>query len=142
MQLIRWQARRPHDGGCRVTRNNTHTQPHLMKTITLQFIPQKWVNDYAIDADPQGPLTWDVPIIEIITEFPDEFSWHNEHETRDSMRAHANAPQWVREWDGPFEVEFAEPFADPWDTVTHPTEDVNLAAPNQQVRGFILRPTP
>ena len=87
----------------------------MKTTITLQFVTQAWINDYAIEADPQGPTTWEVPLSELREEYSCQAFWEDEHEKRDQMRYHANAPQWIKDWPGPFEVEFEDAFADPWE---------------------------
>lgn len=66
---------------------------------TLTFRPQAWVRDNAIDVDPQGPTTW-------IDEVPDGIESHS-YES-DELRLSEHAPQWVRDWSGPFEVEIGK----------------------------------
>lgn len=61
------------------------------------FHPQAWVNDYAIDVDPEGKTEWNVEIV------PDDLE-DNSYES-DELRFHDNAPQWVKDWSGPFWVE-------------------------------------
>lgn len=70
-----------------------------------EFSPQAWVNDYAMSVDPQGPTAWDA------TEFVQQAApeWvrrtlerGNDHD--DILRTDPNAPEWVREWSGPFET--------------------------------------
>ena len=66
--------------------------------LSLKFHPQAWVNNYAIEADPEGPQEWEAewdgnaPI-------PDDNSFES-----DELRF-LSSPQWVREWRGPFYVE-------------------------------------
>jgi hypothetical protein len=85
------------------------------ETVTLRFKPQAWVNDYGIDADPEGPTEYEVPKEDLLAAFTCLAEWGDEHETRDGFRSHRNAPKWVRNWSGPFEVELADFNADPWE---------------------------
>ncbi len=85
-----------------------------MPLITLKFKPQAWVKDYAIEVDPEGPDTWEVSDEEIIQKFPSRTDWETDHYERDDMRYHDNAPKWIREWSGPFEVELNDPHVKIW----------------------------
>lgn len=74
------------------------------KRITARFQAQAWLNDYAIDVDPEGPTTWDVTE-EIVAMGRDKALAlkDNQYET-DDLRFSRNAPEWVREWTGPFYI--------------------------------------
>ena len=87
-------------------------------TVSLSFVPQKWVNDYAIEQEPRGEKTWKIPTSDFLRDFPDQDTWEADHEKRDSMRHHPNAPRWVKEWEGPFEVELDDPHSTPWNPAT------------------------
>ena len=70
-----------------------------MPTIA-EFLPQAWIKDDAVEVDAEGPRTWEIgdltkQQIGLL---------HLDSETRDNLRFHPNAPQWVRDWDGPFEI--------------------------------------
>jgi hypothetical protein len=69
------------------------------KTVTVTFVAQQWVGDYAVEVEPLGPTTWEVPA-ELVRNMP-----INSYES-DALREHPNAPEWVLEWDGPFECNF------------------------------------
>lgn len=71
-------------------------------TVKLRFVPQAWVNDYAIEVDPEGPTEWEVPAGLV------DFDFDRDHWRRDALKNHHNAPDWVRGWQGPFEVELAD----------------------------------
>ena len=58
------------------------------------FHPQIWSNDYAIEADPTEPVEFKVG------EVPDNLQ--DDTYESDDLRNHANAPEWVRDWPGPF----------------------------------------
>lgn len=74
------------------------------RKVTLRFVPQKVEHDMCVPADPEGMLTWQVPRVLMRLRFPDRAAWERMHEARDAMRHEGNAPQWIRDWDGPFEV--------------------------------------
>jgi hypothetical protein len=73
------------------------------------FHPQAWVNDYAIDVDPEGPTSW-----EITPEFLEETQNAHTYPERvleastyesDELRYDPAAPAWVQDWHGPFWIE-------------------------------------
>ncbi len=76
------------------------------------FIPQAWVNDYAIRTDPEEETEW-VISQEALAEwrsyakrqFIDEAELYEETRHNDSFKDDPAAPEWVRLWHGPFEVE-------------------------------------
>ena len=67
------------------------------KTVTVEFVPQAWINDYAYPVDPEGETTWEVPAEKLVGITPDSYE-------SDELRFMDNAPEWVREWSGPFYV--------------------------------------
>lgn len=71
-----------------------------MKTVT--FHPQAWVNDYAVPVDPEGPTEFEVSDSDLIGLKPDTFK-------SDNLQFHHNAPDWIREWSGPFYFDWDEP---------------------------------
>jgi hypothetical protein len=91
-----------------------------MTRYQAEFSPQAWQNDYAIPVDPQGETTWDVTeFVEKIldeglyrgTEIKREYAreWldatlerGNDHD--DVLWQDENAPEWVRNWSGPFDT--------------------------------------
>lgn len=64
------------------------------------FHPQAWVNDYAVPADAEGPTTWDVG--------SDGDGMRDDTYESDNLRFHPNAPEWVRDWCGPFYISLAD----------------------------------
>lgn len=74
-----------------------------MPTYRATFHPQAWVNDYAIEVDPQGPTTWEVTP-ELIASLPAGWNKSCTYES-DELRNDPAAPEWVREWTGPFDIE-------------------------------------
>lgn len=73
--------------------------------VMLRFVPQMWINDYAATVDALGPTEWVVDRSDIF------FDFAKEHEQRDDLRYHVNAPDWIADWQGPFEVELVDPDA-------------------------------
>lgn len=65
----------------------------------VEFHPQAWVNDYAVEVDPQGPTQYEVEDSDI------ESGWESDTYETDALKDHPNAPEWVREWQGPFWVD-------------------------------------
>lgn len=100
--------------------NEIEAIPDPGPMITLKFRPEAWVNDYAMSVDPEAPApdTWQVPKSTILEEFPTEEDWNNEAYKRDAMRFEGNAPKWIRDWTGPFEVEI-DAGEDLWEAVVH-----------------------
>lgn len=66
------------------------------------FHPQAWINDYAVDVDPEGTTEWDVTDV-IETDFKGVPPEADDYPS-DTLRYHPNAPEWVREWSDPFYV--------------------------------------
>lgn len=81
------------------------------QTVTLSFLPQSWVRDNAIEVDADKPREWQVDRAEFLKAFPTRGDFDSDHDARDDLRLEGNAPKWIREWTGPFEVEL---FSDPW----------------------------
>jgi hypothetical protein len=72
------------------------------------FTPEAWVNDQAIEVDAQGPQSWDCTayaeqhaayLARLDTD--DEFGGVD---TDDVFQSDPAAPEWVREWRGPFTI--------------------------------------
>ena len=78
--------------------------------VTLKFRPQKWADDQAYPHEPLGPDTWQIDSSLI------DFDFEKDDYKRDDLRFKGDAPQWVRDWSGPFEV----------DTVTDLNADFQL----------------
>lgn len=70
--------------------------------VKATFHPQAWVNDYAIDVDPEGETSWDCTY-DFLVELPD--GWEDDDAfDLDRLRDDPAAPAWVSEWRGPFYV--------------------------------------
>lgn len=69
----------------------------MVKMITVTFLPQAWVNDYAETVDPEGPTTFEVEAEALKDINPYSYE-------ADDLRFHDNAYEWMQEWSGPFEI--------------------------------------
>lgn len=70
--------------------------------VVVTFHPQRWggrKGDICLDADPQGPPTFEVTRFDVMHKTPRSGS-------ADELKYHRNAPKWIREWDGPFEIDW------------------------------------
>lgn len=74
-------------------------------TAHIHFEPQAWLRDYAISVDPEGDTEFEIPL-----DCPD--LWYKDGQLvedhsyeSDELRSHPNAPEWIRNWSGPFDVE-------------------------------------
>jgi hypothetical protein len=75
--------------------------------VTVRFRPQAWVRDHAVEVDPHGPVTFTVPAADARNGsdvWLEDCSYDS-----DRLREHPNAPAWIRDWQGPFEVEIEHP---------------------------------
>lgn len=77
-----------------------------MKAVAT-FTPQAWVRDYAIEVDPAGPTEW-VTDFEGLTREQSEAILETGHDTSDLLKEDPAAPEWVRDWPGPFEIHVRE----------------------------------
>lgn len=71
-----------------------------------RFVPQAWINDYAVDVDPMGETDWELPEADALEALPEAQSTCAD---LDYLRDHDGAPDWVRNWNGPFRVELIDP---------------------------------
>ena len=77
---------------------------------TAHFDPQAWINDYATTVDAQGEQTWDcTAFIEAdpaLKAEVDEAIADEGHflDTDDVLMGDEAAPQWVKDWSGPFTI--------------------------------------
>lgn len=67
------------------------------KFIKCTFVPQVWVNNSAIEADPLGETTWLVSLeeMETLTEHSSPESLNDDPYARDNLRFSPKAPEWV-----------------------------------------------
>lgn len=78
------------------------------------FSPEAWVNDYAIPVDPEGDTKWDcTAMVEANASyfamvFGDRDSLGGYIDRDDVLKSDPAAPEWVREWCGPFTIRVRE----------------------------------
>lgn len=75
------------------------------KRIIARFHPQAWINDYAIEVDPEGETEWDVTEQVLSIGREAALGLRDDDYQTDYLRLGENAPEWAREWGGPFYVE-------------------------------------
>ena len=75
-----------------------------MKPILAKFYPQAWVNDYAIDVDPEGDTEWDATPEILAMTVADRIKLKDNSYETDDLQYGVNAPQWVANWSGPFYI--------------------------------------
>lgn len=74
------------------------------------FEPQVWLNDYAMTVDAQGEQTWDCTVFieadaELKAEVDEAIADEGHFLDRDDvLMGDEAAPQWVRDWSGPFTI--------------------------------------
>lgn len=78
------------------------------RRVTLRFVPQAWVSDYAIVVDPEGAREWTVSRELMLATFASGPEWQGNHQAREDMRFEGTAPIWIRDWSGPFEVDLVD----------------------------------
>lgn len=81
------------------------------RRLEARFVPQAWVNDYAIDVDPEGDTRWDVTdaFNELEAHYQArllaEIAEHGEAlDNDDALAGDPAAPEWIRNWSGPFSL--------------------------------------
>jgi hypothetical protein len=78
--------------------------------VEARFVPQAWVNNAALDIDPQGPQTWDASALwgrlnkHYRWQLMEEFDGDEVLDTDDCFAQDPAAPRWVREHQGPFSI--------------------------------------
>ena len=79
--------------------------------IIARFNPQAWVNDYAIEVDPEGEQEWDATVAfgelhpDYRTQLVAEIDGTGEALDRhDALKLDPAAPAWVRDYRGPFDI--------------------------------------
>ena len=82
-------------------------------TYTARFTPQAWANDYAIDVDPEGEQEWTVSegMTEDAARIVDTDAFGIDAD--DVLKGDGAAPEWVREWHGPFTIHVRKDCAEP-----------------------------
>lgn len=82
------------------------------KRIIAKFIPEAWVNDWAVRVDPRGPDTFDVTDQIIAMGKEKALALRDDQYETDDLCYVPGAPQWIKDWEGPFYVAVAEAIAE------------------------------
>lgn len=87
---------------CRMDPDDIDTRAQT-SPVRVRFFPEAWQNDYAVPVDPEGETVWFVSerTADRIRDLP-------ERGDLDFVQFDAFAPQWVREWAGPFTIRLHE----------------------------------
>lgn len=64
---------------------------------TITFHPQAWVRGYAVDVDPEGPVSFRVPLADVE-------GMKDNTDGSDALARHPNAPHWIQEWSGTYYI--------------------------------------
>jgi len=86
--------------------SDIHIEPQEKPTHRATFHPQAWINDNAIEVDPQGATEWDISpayLATLVAEHGDEALEDSTYPS-DELRYDPAAPDWVGDWSGPFYV--------------------------------------
>jgi len=75
-----------------------------MQRIIATFHPQAWINDYAVDVDPQGECSFDVTDFVVALSESVAPPIRDYDDSSDDLASVPGAPEWVRTWTGPFYV--------------------------------------
>lgn len=86
--------------------NEDYEEPTAMgDLVTLRFRPQAWVLNNAVAADPEGATEFFVPKAKLLEIFETEQEFNDRDGDRDDLRFEGTAPDWIRNWSGPFEID-------------------------------------
>jgi len=77
----------------------------VTRRITAEFTPQVWLNDYALAVEPQGNTVFDVTDAVLEMGRDKALALKNESYEADALRTSQHAPEWVKDWPGPFYVD-------------------------------------
>lgn len=75
------------------------------RRIKATFIPQAWVNDYAIEVDAEGDTVFDVTYLILAMGKEKALLIKDGRDSSDDLLRAETTPAWIREWEGPFRVE-------------------------------------
>ena len=87
--------------------------------IIARFVPQAWVNDYAVGVDCEGPDKWDCTDEILAMGRERALLLEDDAFDTDHLRQSPKAPAWVRAWSGPFYVVVEDAVAEYFDGVEH-----------------------
>ena len=74
-------------------------------TFRVECCPEAWIQDVAYRVDPPGPTTWFTEELPAgLREAVIEANGVDVVDSNDLLQNHPAAPEWVREWSGPFTI--------------------------------------
>lgn len=79
--------------------------------VTATFGPQVWVKDNALDTNPEGPVDFDVTIEVLLMGSVAARETEDCRDSSDDLQKAALAPDWIRDWKGPFHVKVEDEIA-------------------------------
>ena len=79
--------------------------------LVVTFIPQVWIDDYAMEIKPSGDTSWGITTREfeeltglVLSNYSDPQDLDLETNEGDTLQHSSNAPEWVKEHTGPFRI--------------------------------------
>lgn len=78
------------------------------RRVIARFHPQAWINNYAVEVDPEGPVEFDVTDAVLAMSRAEAWALADDDYDTDFLRELSTAPEWIRDWRGPFRVEVAD----------------------------------
>lgn len=89
-----------------MSQNPTQAAVSIPGPLLAIFHPQAWVNDWALEVDPEGETEFDVgPEIRAMGREKALTLLTDDNYDTDELRTATNAPDWVKNWSGPFRIE-------------------------------------
>ena len=88
-----------------------------MQRIIATFDPQAWVNNYAVDVDPEGDCSFDVTAHFVGPGGEQARVVRDYDGSSDDLARLAQAPDWIRTWPGPFYVTVEQSARDYFETL-------------------------
>lgn len=87
-----------------------------MTTYTAHFTPEAWVNDQAIETDPEGPQEWDCTAYAseyggYLAKMRQDYHYDEDRGALDAwdiFKGDPAAPEWVKAHRGPFTIRVRE----------------------------------
>lgn len=80
-----------------------------MPKYIARFTPQAWIRDLACEVDCEGDREWDVTEeLSAMSESERNAAMIADTYESDDLRGSKNAPDWVKNWSGPFYVSVEE----------------------------------
>jgi hypothetical protein len=100
------------------------TEPVVLagaRRIIATFTPQAWTNDQAMEVDCEGPNTWDVTDQVHALGKDAALALRDDSNETDAFRSAPTAPNWIRDWSGPFYIEVADSIGQYFDEQDYPS---------------------